>query len=370
MKQQIHSMLPRETHDERSRLAFISALREFSMAGLYPQLRPYYERALVPAFVARHREPPRTSDQVRALMEASPFYQGFSLIARATQELLWDSVGGVVERQLPDLIERARSLGRSGVRPQLDPELPLPDYTAAVDIHVMPGGYHTDLTEDDVFAGAVYDRGVYVFAFGGLGALNDELGVATAKAVRRQFPEFRPGKILELGCGAGLSTLPLADVFPEAEVHAIDLGAPMVRYASARARALGYQIGFSQRDATHTDLPDASFDLIVSSLLLHELPRAAILEVLRECHRLLRPGGVMAHHDLLRWPDDPFDSFMMAWTTRHNNEPFERASGTLNFAKECEAVGFAPQDVFVISEPGVYLEEVYQVSGIRGARKA
>jgi SAM-dependent methyltransferase len=274
-----------------------------------------------------------------------------------------------VERQLPELIDRARALTGADGAAALDPTLPLPDYTAAVDIHVMPGGYHTDLGADDVFAGALYDRGVYLFAFGGLGPLNDELGVATAEAVRRQFPGFKPARILDLGCGPGLSTLPLADVYPEAEVEGIDLGAPMVRYAAARARALGKSIRFSQQDATRTRFPDASFDLVASSLLLHELPRAAILAVLRECHRLLRPGGVMVHHDLLRWPDDPFDSFMMAWTTRHNNEPYERASGTLDFTTECVAAGFAADEVFIVAQPGVYLEEVYQVSGVRGARK-
>jgi SAM-dependent methyltransferase len=109
--------------------------------------------------------------------------------------------------------------------------------------------------------------------------------------------------------------------------------------------------------------------VVVSNLMLHEMPRPAILAVLKECHRLLRPGGVMLHHDLLGWPEDPFDSFMMAWTTRHNNEPYERASGTLNFPKDCASVGFAEDDVFVVAEPGAYMEEVYQVSGIRGARK-
>jgi hypothetical protein len=77
----------------------------------------------------------------------------------------------------------------------------------------------------------------------------------------------------------------------------------------------------------------------------------------------------MAHHDLLRWPDEPFDAFMMAWTTRHNNEPYERASGTLKFPEDCAAAGFDAEDVFIVSQPGAYLEEVYQVSGIRGARK-
>jgi SAM-dependent methyltransferase len=233
----------------------------------------------------------------------------------------------------------------------------------------MPGGFHTEITDNDVFAGALYDRGVHLFAFGGLGPLNDELGVLTAKAVRRQFPDFAPQKILDMGCGAGHATVPLAVQFPAAEVHGIDLAAPMLRYASARAASLGHALHFAQQDATHTTYPDASFDLITSTLLLHEMPRAAILALFRECYRLLRPGGVMAHHDLLRWPDEPFDAFMMAWTTRHNNEPYERSSGTLKFPEDCAAAGFDPADVFIVAEPGAYLEEVYQVSGIRGARK-
>lgn len=369
MQQSPHPMLIDETHDERARDAFIASLREFTMADLYPQLRRQYDSVLAPRHAERHGEVPATVERVRAVMEDSDFYKGYSLLVRGTQELLWDTVGEAVERQLPELISKAATLvpGRGSLR--LDPSLPLPNYTAAVDIHVMPGGFHTDIAENDVFAGALYDRGVFLFAFGGLGPLNDELGVATAAAVRKQFPDFAPQRILDLGCGAGHSTLPLADAFPSAEIHGVDLGAPMLRYAAARAAGLGYSIHFSQEDATRTKFPDASFDLVVSTLLLHEMPRPAILALLRECHRLLRPGGVMAHHDLLRWPEDAFDAFMMAWTTRHNNEPYERASGTLKFPEDCAASGFDAADVFVVSQPGAYLEEVYQVSGIRGARK-
>jgi SAM-dependent methyltransferase len=376
MPQFRHAMLVEETHDERARHAFIGSLREFTMTDLYPRLRTHYRNVLAPRQAAQHGEPPQSVDGVRRVMESSPLYMGYSLLVRGTQELLWDTVGEVVERQLPALIAKAADAARGGAsRPvargslALDPSLPVPKYTAAVDIHVMPGGFHTEITEDDVFAGALYDRGVYLFAFGGLGPLNDELGVATAAAVRRQFPDFAPRKVLDLGCGAGHATLPLADAFPAAEVHGADLAAPMLRYAAARAEALGYSIHFAQQDATHTNYEEGSFDLIASTLLLHEMPRPAILQLLRECHRLLRPGGVMVHHDLLRWPEDPFDAFMMAWTTRHNNEPYERASGTLKFPEDCAAAGFNAGDVFIVAQPGAYLEEVYQVSGIRGARK-
>jgi SAM-dependent methyltransferase len=369
MPQQRHALLVDEQHDERSRGAFIASLREFTMGALYPQLRQHYDAVLAPAYAATHGKPPDSVDRVRAVMEQSQLYTGFSLMARATQELLWDTVGETVERQLAQLNDRAATARAARGSLELNPSLPLPDYAAAVDIHVMPGGFHTDLVDDDVFAGALYDRGVYLFAFGGLGPLNDELGVATAAAVKRQFPDFAPTRILDLGCGAGHATLPLADAFPGAEIYAVDVGAPMLRYAAARAAALGYSIHFSQQDGRCTTFADGSFDLVCSTLLLHEMPRPAILALLRECHRLLRPGGVMAHHDLLRWPDDPYDAFMMGWTTKHNNEPYERASGTLDFPRDCAAAGFSADDVFIVSEPGAYLEEVYQVSGIRGARK-
>ena len=369
MAQYPHPMLVEETHDERARASFLASLREFTMSELYPQLRQHYQTQLAPEYATRHGQPPASVGSVRSLMENSQLYVGFSLLARATQELLWDLVGEVVERQLPALIARgAEARARHGSL-ELDPSLKLPKYVAAVDIHVMPGGFHTDLVPDDVFAGALYDRGVYLFAYGGLGPLNDELGAATASAVHRQFPDFAPRHILDAGCGSGHSTLPLAAQYPHAQIHGIDLAAPMLRFAAARAASLGYAVHFAQADATQTKFADASFDLITSTLLLHEMPRPVILALLRECHRLLRPGGVMVHHDLLRWPEDPYEAFMMGWTARHNNEPYERASGTLDFPRDCAAAGFAAEDVFVIAQPGAYLEQVYQVSGIRGARK-
>ncbi|MCL6753034.1 methyltransferase domain-containing protein [Nostoc sp. CCCryo 231-06] len=59
----------------------------------------------------------------------------------------------------------------------------------------------------------------------------------------------------------GNSTLPYVDGFPDAEVHAIDVGAPMLRYAHARAESLGKRVHFSQQNAEQTNFPDESFDL-------------------------------------------------------------------------------------------------------------
>ena len=52
-------------------------------------------------------------------------------------------------------------------------------------------------------------------------------------------------RILDLGCGVGHGTLPYADAFPEAELHAIDVAQPMLRYAFGRANAMGKSVHFA-----------------------------------------------------------------------------------------------------------------------------
>ena len=81
----------------------------------------------------------------------------------------------------------------------------------------------------DVGQGAIYDRGVHVYAMGGSGPCNDALGRGTVSFVGRRFPGLRPRRILELGCGVGHNLIPYADAYPEAEIHGVDIGAPMLR---------------------------------------------------------------------------------------------------------------------------------------------
>src|SRR5205807_7337786 len=100
------------------------------------------------------------------------------------------------------------------------------------------------------------------------------------------------------------STLPYVDAYPEAEVHAIDVAAPMLRYAHARAEALGRRVHFSQQNAESTNFRDESFDLIVSHILLHETSAKAVRNIVRECHRLLRKG---------EWRSMPRSRSMQVW---------------------------------------------------------
>lgn len=367
--QHAHAVLPRPDADERGREGFLAAMRRYLITDLYAGNATAYRGRQLPAFERKHGRQPNSYHEVSDVMRADPYYRAFSLLNRATQELLWDSVGESVERQLPALRDAAKAVPAAGGSLKLDPDFELPAYARKVDIHVMPGSFHTELGSDDLFAGALYDRGVYVYAYGGLGPNNDALGQGTVDCVRSRFPDLTPRRILDLGCGAGMSTHPLHTAWPDAEIHAIDIAAPMLRYAHARSESMGVPIHYAQMDAGHTSFPDGHFDLIVSNLLLHEIPQKLTKQILVEAFRLLSPGGVTVHNDMAGWPEDPFEQFMAEWNSHHNNEPFERGSGTIDWEAACVAAGFAAASAFIQPIGAAYMAEQLAYVGYRGARR-
>jgi SAM-dependent methyltransferase len=369
MAQLQHALLPQSNCDEQGREAFLSTMRRLILSDLYPGNETVYRNQIKPDFVEKHGRSPETVQEARAAMQSSSFHNMFGFINRGTQELLWDTVGEIVERQVDRLKQAAREVAPAGGTLTLDPDLVLPRYARQVDIHVMPGSFHTELGADDLFAGALYDRGVYLYAFGGLGPKNDALGYSTTAYLKKKFPDFKPTRILELGCGIGTATLPLADTYPDAEIFAIDIAAPMLRYGHARAEALGVPIHFSQQDAERTNFAESSFDLVVSNLLLHEIPQKSSRRILAESYRLLRSGGVSVHNDMVGWPTEPFETVMAEWNVLNNNEPFERGSGTLPWAEICVEAGFGEDDVFIDPIEAAYMQEQLSYVGFRGACK-
>jgi SAM-dependent methyltransferase len=258
---------------------------------------------------------------------------------RTTQELLYAYAGPSIERQLPELIEKFRERKNKLGSLTLDSKLPLPKYHAAVDIHCKPGGYHTELTDDCVFAGAEFDRTFRLYSMGGLGENLDDIGVTSADWIKRSYPDLSPQRILDMGCTVGHSTLPLSDAWPEAEIHAIDVAAPCLRYAHARAVEFGREVHFSQQNAEHTNFEDESFDLVISQIMMHETSHAALRQVFRECHRLLKPGGLMVHVDGI-CQGEPYTRYYSEWMAHYNNEPFIGTLQDQDFAAITREAGF------------------------------
>ena len=367
MPQQVkHAMLPETTHDELARQNFMESFKAHIIRKLSPGNKVVYEKVVKPQFEAKHGRDPKDRHEIRREMQHQPYYQWWSSLRRTHQEMMWESVASSVERQLPDLIERAKDDGDEIGSLTLDSNFKVPAYQTAVDIHCMPGGYYSQLGDGDVAAGAIYDRGGYIYGMGWLGPLNDDMGASVVENyLKKDYADFKPAKILDMGCSVGHSTLPYVDAYPDAEVYAIDVGAAMLRYGHARAEALGKRVHFSQQNAERTNFPDGSFDLIVSHILLHEIPVPAIRNVLKECYRLLAPGGMMLHAEAPLYSQmDAYMAFMFDWETANNNEPFWSAMRDLDLASVATGVGFTTNNVIQTFVPnGVWKTKLANSNG-------
>lgn len=245
-------------------------------------------------------------------MVRQPYFQSYAATNRCAQELLWRSVIDTVERDLPRLEQEAQRLqGRLGSL-RIDPDFEVPRYVTALDIHCMPGGYASTADPAGIAAGALYDRGVYLYGMGYSGPFNDDKGRSVCNYVRRRLAGF----------------------------------APLLRYAHLRAVALGHEVHFAQENAERTSFPDGHFDLVVSHILLHETSGRAMPRIFRECFRLLAPGGYMIHADLPPFDAmDPLTQFVLDNETHYNNEPFWGAMRETDQVELAVRAGFPRDDV-------------------------
>jgi SAM-dependent methyltransferase len=363
-------MLPTSTHDEASRQEFSKSLKQFVQQGLLPGLQPVFSQRASKAFEEEHGHAPVDRREIRKAMEPDPYFQHYAALNRISQETMWNSVVDSVERQLPALIEGARHWSaKSKAELRMDPAFVPPRYVTALDIHCMPGGYSTEVAADDVSVAALYDRGSYLYGMGFTGPLNDDMGRSVCNYLKRNLPDFKPRRILDMGCTVGHSTLPYKTMFPDAEVWGIDVGGPVVRYAHARAAALGLDVNFAQMNAEATDFEDGYFDLIVSHILMHETSGKAMPRIVRECHRLLSPGGYVIHADLP--PFDlmsPFTQFILDNETWYNNEPFWGAMRELDQVQLAIDAGFPAESVKFSTAPMAIMESSAEgAAGYTGA---
>ncbi|QTH20161.1 class I SAM-dependent methyltransferase [Rhizorhabdus wittichii] len=350
-----HAVLPVTSSDEEARQEFVKSLKFHLASKVAPGNRLAYAARAVGRFAEVEGKTPKNYHEIRAAMNDDPYFRFWSAMQRNSQEMMWKSVQIPVERSLPELIEASLGETGAGGTLTLDPALEIPRYHRHVDIHCMPGGYHGEFAENDVANGAVYDRAVYLYAMGRMGPFNSDIGDTTIAYVKANYPDLKPRRILDMGCTVGHSTLPYADIWPDAEIYGIDVGAPVLRYAHARAESLGKAVHFSQQNAEHTNFPDGHFDLIVSHILVHETSHVAMRNIMKEANRLLSPGGVVIHAETPPYRDlDPFDAFMLDWDTRNNNEPYWGASHEIDPKQIAGETGFDADRAFEGMQPSAF----------------
>jgi SAM-dependent methyltransferase len=352
-----HAVMPRPNHDELAQENFTRTLGLKLETRLRPKLREVFERDVKPAFLAKNNRAP-TAREIAKDMRRIEANKHWYRMRTDNQDRMYAVSGAMIERQADDLNAKAKAAVRGLGSLHLNPHLNMPAYLTELDIHRKPGGYHTEFAEDDIAAGAQYDRTISVHNMGSQGPHNDDPGVTLAAWIKRNFPKLDPKRILDLGCTIGNNTLPYASAFPQAEVHGIDCSAPCLRYAHARANALGVTAHFHQMNAEAMTFEDNAFDLVVSRILLHETSRAALPNIFRECHRLLKPGGVMLHCDAPQFDEmDAYQASLRDWDATCNNEPFMLTVYALPLEDMYVDAGFAKDKTFRATAPSLFFQQ-------------
>ncbi|GAA2288505.1 hypothetical protein GCM10010145_68370 [Streptomyces ruber] len=98
-------------------------------------------------------------------------------------------------------------------------------------------------------------------------------------------------KVLDIGCGTGRFTVPMAE--KGAEVSGLDISRPMLDVASRKLAERGLTADLREGDMARLPFPDASFDTVTSMLALMHVPLEDRQAVFGEVARVLRPGGRM-----------------------------------------------------------------------------
>lgn len=354
-------------HDEAARQAFVGSFKGYVNFAVEGALAKIFDEKLAPEYRKQSGEDIETRDDAERILSRHSLYALWASLTFHSQNLMWDSVQETTDRTIEEqvafyaaLSSASGRLGSVALRDELVVKAPV----ATTEIHRQPGGYWREKRPNDLEAALNYSGTVDLYrnAKGmGVGGKigSDSIGRFVAAVARRYAPDLAPEAILDMGCGTGEQTLAYKREFPDARVTGIDCARPFVRFAHGLAESEGLALDFAEMDAGATDFPDESFDLIVSIIMFHETTKAQVRDILSECWRLVRPGGLVLHLDVPYQPDRMplIKQVTNHWQVRHNGEPFWSGFASLDMKQEVIAAGFDPGLAFATYEaagPAVY----------------
>jgi len=134
-----------------------------------------------------------------------------------------------------------------------------------------------------------------------------------------QLAQIKPGdSVLDVGCGPGSVTIPAKMAAgAKGQVAGIDPSPEMISVARRNAAHKGLEIDFRVGVIEALPFPEASIDVVTSSLMIHHLPEDLQVKGLAEVYRVLKPGGRLLIADFMRPNTSLLNRFFTALSLHH-----------------------------------------------------
>lgn len=131
---------------------------------------------------------------------------------------------------------------------------------------------------------------------------------------------LEPGEsFLDVGCGTGGVTIPGKQrIGPGGTAAGIDPSPEMIKVAQQKAKRTGHEIDFRVGVIEALPFPDASFDVVTASLMVHHLPSDELQRKgFAEIYRVLKPGGRFLIADMFQPKSSAGMGFLPALILHH-----------------------------------------------------
>ncbi len=161
---------------------------------------------------------------------------------------------------------------------------------------------------------------------------SSELRTITLEQARLKSGE----SILDVGCGTGGVTIPAKNIVgPQGTASGLDPSSAMIAVAREKASRQRVDIKFTIGVIEQIPYPDASFDAVTASLMMHHLPEELQKKGIAEIYRVLKPGGRVIVADALT-PQSYLAKQIFGWIARRHGVKF----GVETLPAKFKAAGF------------------------------